>query len=59
MRRPIRPQVGSWMQFGWLRRAGPAITNSESGCYRAVGKHLAALSMTDLQKGAIVQSQAP
>lgn len=48
MRRPIRPQVGSWMQFGSPRRAGPAITKSGSGRYRAVGEHLAALGMTDI-----------
>lgn len=48
MRRPIRSQVGFWLRFGSSQRAAPAFTKSESGRYRAVGEHLADLSMTDV-----------
>lgn len=47
MRRPIRPQLGSRLRFGSSQRAGPAMTNSESGRYRAVGEQLAELRMVD------------
>lgn len=51
-RRPIRPQAGFCTKFGSSRRIAPAITNSDSDRYPAVG-------MTDLKKGAVVQPQPP
>lgn len=48
MRRPIRPQVDSWLRFGSSRRAEPATTNGQSGRSRAIGEHLAALGMSDV-----------